>query len=68
MERRAMNQSKSAEGAPSWYTEIHLDLRNSWTDSTIAYVPSFSYDDSSFTRIEIETNPTRFTPRPTLGG
>jgi hypothetical protein len=63
-----MSQTATVDGSPKWFTEVTLDLKDRWTESTIEYGPTLSYDDSAFTRVEIETSPTGFTPAPTPGG
>ena len=42
----------SGDSTPKWFTEVELDLRERWTESTIQYVPTVDYEDSWFTRVE----------------
>lgn len=45
----------SADSTPKWFTEVELDFRERWTESTIEYVPTVDYEDSWFTRVEFTT-------------
>jgi hypothetical protein len=62
------NNAQSADSSPKWFTEVDLNLRNQWTESTIEYVPRLDYDDSAFTRVVItRLEPTTATPFATPG-
>ena len=49
-----MPEIRTIDTSPKWFTEVELNLRDRWTESTIQYVPMLTYDDSKFTRIDID--------------
>lgn len=55
----------TADSSPKWFTTIELDPRSVWTESTIEYVPTLSFDDSKFTRVLLRTHGSGATPLPT---
>jgi hypothetical protein len=55
----------SVDSSPKWFTEINLDLRQGWVESTIAPVPTLVYDDTAFTRVEFSHPEAPFIPGPT---
>jgi hypothetical protein len=64
MTQSNMPAIRTIDTSPKWFTEVELNLRDRWTESTIQYAPMLTYDDSKFTRIEIDP---RAIPEPTPG-
>jgi hypothetical protein len=60
-----MPEIRTIDTSPKWFTEVELNLRDRWTESTIEYAPMLSYDDSMFTRIEIDPRAVASIPGPT---
>jgi hypothetical protein len=58
----------SGDSMPKWFTEVELDLRERWTESTIEYVPTVDYEDSWFTRVEFTTPSAPAIPGSTAAG
>jgi hypothetical protein len=58
----------SGDSTPKWFTEVELDLRERWTESTIEYVPTVDYADSWFTRVEFTSPSTPAIPGSTPAG
>lgn len=54
----------SVDSSPKWFTEIQLDLRQGWVESTIAPVPTLVYDDTAFTRVEFSNREAPSIPGP----
>jgi hypothetical protein len=61
------NSAASMDSSPKWFTEVDLDLRSQWSESTIEYVPNVHYDDSAFTRVVIASVAPPLTPYATPG-
>ncbi len=62
-----MPEIRTIDTSPKWFTEVELNLRDRWTESTIQYVPRLTYDDSMFTRIEVDPRSAPANRAPTPG-
>jgi hypothetical protein len=62
-----MPEIHTIDTSPKWFTEVEFNLRDRWTESTIQYVPMLTYDDSMFTRVEIDPRAPAAIPEPTPG-
>jgi hypothetical protein len=62
-----MPEIRTIDTSPKWFTEVELNLRGRWTESTIQYAPMLTYDDSMFTRVEIDSRALAAIPEPTPG-
>lgn len=58
---------ESRDSAPKWFTEVQLDLREGWVESTISPIPTLVYDDTAFTRVEFGMYEVAAIPVSTLG-
>jgi hypothetical protein len=67
MTQSNMPEIRTIDTSPKWFTEVELNLRDRWTESTIQYAPMLTYDDSMFTRIEIDPRAASSIPEPTPG-
>lgn len=57
----------SVDSSPKWFTEIDIDLRNYWSDSSLEHVTVLHYDDSAFTRVVVAPAVPAVTPYATPG-
>jgi hypothetical protein len=65
---RGAPHAVSVDSSPKWITEVELDLRQGWAESTIQYLPTLVYDETPFTRVEFHAHPSPLIPGPTPGG